>query len=160
VVYAPSENDPVAQKLLAHLGVEPLEDGFNAAFFPNALKAHNMAIKPLLLSGKVVVGVGNIYASEALFLAGIRPTLSAKKISKPRAERLRLAIREVLSRAVQLGGSSLKDFSSADGQSGYFQLQTMVYDRQSKPCKLCQTPIKMIRQGQRSTFYCTVCQKR
>ena len=160
VVYASSESDPVAQKLLAHLGVEPLEEGFDAPFFSKALRAHTMAIKPLLLSGKVVVGVGNIYASEALFMAGIRPTLSAKKISKPRAERLRLSIREVLSRAVQLGGSSLKDFSNAEGQSGYFQLQTMVYDRQTKPCKQCQTPIKMIRQAQRSTFYCPVCQKR
>ena len=160
VVYAYSEEDPLAQKLLGHLGVEPLESGFEDAYFMRSLKAHAMAIKPLLLAGKVVVGVGNIYASEALFMAGIRPTLSAKRISKPRAQRLRLSIIEVLTRAVQLGGSSLKDFSNADGQNGYFQLQTNVYDRQGQACKQCQTPIKMIRQGQRSTFYCPLCQRR
>ncbi len=160
VVYATSEDAPNAQKLLAHLGVEPLEEGFNAHDFSKALKAHRMAIKPLLLSGKVVVGVGNIYASEALFSAGIRPTLRAHQISRPRAQRLHLAIVQVLRRAVELGGSSLKDFSNAQGQSGYFQLQTKVYDRQGEPCQVCATPIKMIRQTQRSTFYCPVCQKR
>lgn len=160
VVYASSEQAPQAQKLLAHLGAEPLEAGFDAAYFAQGLKAHTMAIKPLLLSGKVVVGVGNIYASEALFAAGIRPTLSAKKISRPRAERLRQAIVMVLKRAVELGGSSLRDFSNAQGQTGYFQLQTQVYDRQGQGCQSCDTPIKMIRQAQRSTFYCPVCQKR
>jgi len=159
VVYATHQEAPNAQKLLAHLGVEPLEEGFGEVFFAQALKGHTMAIKPLLLSGKVVVGVGNIYASEALFSAGIRPTLSSRKISRPRAERLRRAIIEVLTRAVELGGSSLKDFSNAQGQGGYFQLQTLVYDRQGERCKQCNTPIKMIRQAQRSTFYCPVCQK-
>jgi formamidopyrimidine-DNA glycosylase len=160
VVYARSQDDPVAQKLLGHLGVEPLESGFESEYFFKALKSHVSAIKPLLMAGKVVVGVGNIYASEALFMAAIRPTLPAHRISKPRAERLRLAIIEVLTRAVKLGGSSLRDFSNADGQSGYFQLQTHVYDRQGQACKTCQTPIKVIRQAQRSTFYCPTCQKR
>jgi formamidopyrimidine-DNA glycosylase len=159
VVYASAQDAPNAQKLLAHLGVEPLEEGFAEAYFAKALKSHTMAIKPLLLSGKVVVGVGNIYASEALFSAGIRPTVSSKKISRPRAERLRRSIIEVLRRAVELGGSSLKDFSNAEGQSGYFQLQTFVYDRQGEGCKQCGTPVKMIRQAQRSTFYCPLCQK-
>jgi formamidopyrimidine-DNA glycosylase len=160
VVYARSQGAPNAQKLLGHLGVEPLEEEFEEEYFAKALKGHTMAIKPLLLSGKVVVGVGNIYASEALFGAGIRPTLSSKKISRPRVNRLRKSIIEVLTRAVELGGSSLRDFSNAEGQSGYFQLQTWVYDRQGEKCRRCSTPIKMIRQGQRSTFYCPACQKR
>jgi formamidopyrimidine-DNA glycosylase len=113
----------------------------------------------LLLAGEVVVGVGNIYASEALFLAGIRPTLPASRLSRPRVARLHAAIQDVLARAVKRGGSTLRDFSNADGQSGYFQLEAMVYGRTGLACKLCAAPIKMIRQGQRATFYCPVCQK-
>jgi formamidopyrimidine-DNA glycosylase len=106
-----------------------------------------------------VVGVGNIYASEALFLAGIRPTLSAARLSRPRAARLHAAIRDVLARAVQKGGSTLRDFSNAQGENGYFQLEAMVYGREGQPCRVCGTPIKAIRQGQRSTFYCPQCQR-
>ncbi|HYF40946.1 MAG TPA: zinc finger domain-containing protein, partial [Ramlibacter sp.] len=109
--------------------------------------------------GDLVVGVGNIYASEALFLAGIRPTLPATRISKPRATRLHAAVREVLARAVDKGGSTLRDFSSADGQAGYFQLEAMVYDRAGEPCRVCATAVRMIRQGQRATYFCPVCQK-
>ena len=141
--------------------MEPLDDGGNAfdvrAFF-DGLHRRKMAIKQVLLAGDVVVGVGNIYASEALFLAGIRPTVQACKLSRPRVERLRGAIMDVLAKAVERGGSSLRDFSSADGQAGHFQLETMVYDRESLPCKVCATPIRLIRQGQRSSFYCRVCQ--
>jgi formamidopyrimidine-DNA glycosylase len=103
--------------------------------------------------------VGNIYASEALFLAGIRPTTRASRISKPRSALLHGAIRRVLAQAVAKGGSTLKDFSNADGQTGYFQLEAMVYDRAGLPCKVCSGPIKGIRQGQRSTFFCMACQK-
>lgn len=92
-------------------------------------------------------------------MAGIRPTLRADRLSKPRAARLHAAIIAVLSRAVALGGSTLRDFSSAEGQSGYFQLDAMVYGREGQPCRVCGTPIKAIRQGQRSTFFCTACQK-
>lgn len=159
VVFALHENDPVARKLLGHLGVEPLSDAFDAATFHAALKLKKTAIKQVLLAGEIVVGVGNIYASEALFLAGIRPTTSAAKLSKPRSARLHSAIREVLTQAVAKGGSTLKDFSSADGQTGYFQLEAMVYDRTGLPCRVCASPIKTLRQGQRSTFYCAVCQK-
>jgi len=106
----------------------------------------------------LVVGVGNIYASEALFLAGIRPTLRAYKISRARAARLHAAIREVLARAVAKGGSTLRDFSSASGETGYFQLEAMVYGRTGQPCRVCGTPIKILRQGQRSSFYCPLCQ--
>ena len=105
------------------------------------------------------MGVGNIYASEVLFLAGIRPTTKAARISKPRAARLHRAIRQVLAQAVAKGGSTLRDFSNADGEAGHFQLEAMVYDRAGLPCRVCAAPIKSMRQGQRSTFYCASCQK-
>lgn len=159
VVYAPGENAPIAQKLLGHLGVEPLSDDFDPARFYAGLHKRDTAVKQVLLGGELVVGVGNIYASEALFGAGIRPTLAASKISRPRAERLWRAIREVLARAVEAGGSTLRDFSNAEGRNGYFQLQAMVYGREGLPCHVCATPIRAIRQGQRSTFFCPHCQK-
>lgn len=159
VVYAQSEADPVARKLLGRLGVEPLSEAFEAGAFHQALKRRQTAIKQVLLGGEAVVGVGNIYASEALFLAGIRPTTPACRISKPRAALLHRAIREVLTQAVTKGGSTLKDFSNAHGEAGYFQLEAMVYDRGGLPCKVCAASIKTIRQGQRSTFYCARCQK-
>ena len=159
VVYAESQNSPVAQKLLGHLGVEPLEDSFTPELFAKALKTRQTAIKPLLLAGDIVVGGGNIYASEALFMAGIRPTTRAARLSKARAFKLHSAIKQVLLAAVAQGGSSLRDFSNAQGQNGYFQLQAMVYDRAGQACRLCATPIKRLVQGQRSTFYCPQCQK-
>ena len=159
VVFAPSESSPTAQKLLGRLGVEPLTETFDAKIFHAGLKKRNAAIKQVLLAGELVVGVGNIYASEALFMAGIRPTTRAAKISLPRATKLHAAIQEVLARAIAKGGSTLQDFSSAKGESGYFQLEAKVYDRAGLPCLDCQTPIKRIVQGQRATFYCTQCQK-
>jgi formamidopyrimidine-DNA glycosylase len=159
VVFAPAEQSPTAQKLLGKLGVEPLTEAFDVKIFHQALKKRQTAIKHVLLAGELVVGVGNIYASEALFMAGIRPTTRAAKISLPRATKLHAAIREVLARAIVKGGSTLQDFSSAKGESGYFQLEAKVYDRAGLPCLDCQTPIKKIVQGQRSTFYCSVCQK-
>jgi formamidopyrimidine-DNA glycosylase len=159
VVYAQSQAAPEALKLLGHLGMEPLSDDFDVVQFQAALKRRQAAIKHVLLAGDVVVGVGNIYASEALFLAGIRPTLRAAKLTRPRAVKLHAAIRDVLSRAVALGGSTLRDFSSASGEDGYFQLEAMVYGRAGLPCRVCGAPIKTMRQGQRSTFYCSNCQK-
>ena len=159
VVYASAEDDPVAQKLLGKLGVEPLSAAFEAATFHQALKRRNSPIKQVLLGGQAVVGVGNIYASEVLFLAGIRPTTKALQISKPRAALLHQAIQQVLTAAVSKGGSTLRNFVNAQGETGHFQVDAMVYDRAGLPCKVCATPIKMIRQGQRSTFYCVNCQK-
>jgi formamidopyrimidine-DNA glycosylase len=159
VVYCDSETAPEAVKLLGGLGVEPLEGQFDLDAFHAALKKRKAPIKQVLLAGDIVVGVGNIYASEALFLAGIRPTVSAARISRPRAARLHAAIRDVLARAVAKGGSTLRDFSNADGQAGYFQLEAMVYDREGEPCRVCGTPIRMIRQGQRATYFCPHCQK-
>jgi formamidopyrimidine-DNA glycosylase len=159
VVYAAGESAPQAVKLLGGLGVEPLGEDFELSAFHAGLKKRKAAIKQVLLSGDVVVGVGNIYASEALFLAGIRPTLSAARISRPRAARLQAAIREVLARAVARGGSTLRDFSNTHGESGYFQLEAMVYDRAGQPCKVCGTPIRTMRQGARATYFCPSCQK-
>jgi formamidopyrimidine-DNA glycosylase len=159
VVYAETLDAPIARKLLDGLGEEPLEAGFEPLRFHQALHRRRASIKQVLLAGDIVVGVGNIYASEALFMAQIRPTQRADRLSRPRVARLHAAIVTVLRRAVALGGSTLRDFSSAEGQSGYFQLDAMVYGRQGLPCKVCETPIKSIRQGQRSTFFCPQCQK-
>jgi formamidopyrimidine-DNA glycosylase len=159
VVYAAGEDSPPAAKLLGGLGVEPLSDAFGLEAFHAGLKQRHAAVKQVLLAGDLVVGVGNIYASEALFLAGIRPTLRASRISRPRAEKLRAAVRDVLARAVAMGGSTLRDFSNARGEAGYFQLQAMVYDRAGQPCRTCGTHVKCIRQGQRATYFCPNCQK-
>jgi formamidopyrimidine-DNA glycosylase len=159
VVYAHAEDDPLAIKLLGRLGVEPLTAAFDPQAFHAALRLRRSSIKQVLLAGDIVVGVGNIYASEALFAAGIRPTVRADRISLPRATRLHGAIQQVLSRALAVGGSSLRDFSNAQGQNGYFQLETMVYDRAGQPCRVCGTAVRTLRQGQRSTFFCPTCQK-
>jgi formamidopyrimidine-DNA glycosylase len=159
VVYVDSESDALAIKLLGRLGGEPLEDSFDPIAFASGLKKKTAPVKQVLLAGELVVGVGNIYASEALFLAGIRPATRASRISKPRAFKLHQAIREVLASAVEKGGSSLRDFSNAQGQNGYFQLQANVYDRAGLPCRICAAPIKRLVQGQRSSFYCPLCQK-
>ena len=159
VVWAPDPNAPVVEKLLGRLGVEPLQEGFDAAHFHAGLRQRRAPIKQVLLAGDLVVGVGNIYASESLFLAGIRPTVAACRISRPKADRLHAAIIEVLSRAVQQGGSSLRDFVNAEGNTGYFQLQAAVYGRAGQACRICQTPVRSLVQGQRRTFFCPTCQK-
>ena len=159
VVFAPSEHSAEAQKLLGHLGVEPLGTAFTLAGFHAGLRQRRAPIKQVLLAGDLVVGVGNIYACEALFMAGIRPTQPAHRIGRERAERLREAIVQVLSLAVRKGGSTLRDFRNAEGASGYFQLEAAVYDRAGQPCRQCGAPIRRIVQGQRSTYYCAACQR-
>ena len=159
VVYATTQDAPVARKLLGRLGVEPLSDDFDVAGFQRGLKGRSTAIKQVLLTGELVVGVGNIYACEALFQAGIRPTTAAARIGPRRASRLHAAIREVLARAVAKGGSTLRDFSNADGEAGYFQLEAMVYGRAGLGCKMCGANVKTMRQGQRSSFFCPKCQR-
>ena len=159
VVWAAGEDAPVARKLLGGLGVEPLGEDFGLDDFHAGLKVRRTAIKQVLLAGDVVVGVGNIYASEALFLAGIRPTLSAARISRPRAARLHTAIREVLDRALAAGGTTLRNYSNAVGERGNFQFEAKVYGREGEPCRVCGSSIKALRQGQRATFFCPKCQK-
>lgn len=159
VVYVDGEDAPEARKLLGKLGMEPLSEDFDVNRFHAALRRRKAAIKQVLLAGDVVVGVGNIYASEVLFRAGIRPTVRAEKLSRPRVVKLHAAIQEVLARAVAKGGSTLRNFSGTNGERGYFQLEATVYGREGQPCRVCGTHIKSLRQGQRSTFYCPVCQK-
>ncbi len=159
VVYGQSEADPPIQRLLGRLGVEPLSPDFEAASFHLALRRRSAAVKQVLLAGDVVVGVGNIYACEALFRSGIRPTVSAARLSGKRAARLHGAIRQVLEQALAAGGSTLRDFSSATGQHGCFQLETTVYGRAGQRCRVCTALVRVMRQGQRSSFYCPHCQK-
>lgn len=160
VIATSGENDPVARKLLDGLGMEPLDAShFRWEAFHAGLQASRSPIKPLLLSGKLVVGVGNIYASEVLFASRIAPTAAANSISTLKARRLYQSIREILAMAVERGGTTLRDFSSADGMPGHFQLQAQVYGRNGLPCMRCGSAIALLRQGQRSTYYCPHCQK-
>ncbi|GAB2870506.1 bifunctional DNA-formamidopyrimidine glycosylase/DNA-(apurinic or apyrimidinic site) lyase [Pseudoduganella ginsengisoli] len=145
--------------LLLGLGVEPLEAGFTGKLLYDQTRQRSAAVKQVLLAGDIVVGVGNIYCSESLFRAGINPKTPARRISLARYEKLAQAIRDVLLEAIVQGGSTLRDFISVNGQSGYFQQTYFVYDRTGIPCRVCGTPIRQIKQGQRSTFYCVQCQK-
>jgi formamidopyrimidine-DNA glycosylase len=153
-----SAGTPEAHPLLASLGVEPFSSAFNGRLLFEATRGRKLAIKSLLLSGSVVVGVGNIYASESLFRAGIRPTTAAGRISRARYDRLADAIRATLSEAIAAGGSTLRDFVSSEGQTGYFQLDCFVYDRAGAPCRVCAHPIRLLRQQQRATYWCAHCQ--
>ncbi len=145
-------------KRLKALGVEPFDEVFTWELLFKATRGKKLSIKALLLSGAVVVGVGNIYASESLFRAGIRPGRAAGRLSKVDCARLADAIRDVLAEAIERGGSSLRDFIGTDGTLGHFQLHADVYGREGQPCKRCVSPIKRIVQGQRSSFYCVRCQ--
>ena len=151
--------DPHSHPLLASLGPEPLEPEFDAGSLHARLAGRSASIKSALMDSRIVVGVGNIYASESLFRAGINPKIAAGRISLQRCERLVAAIRETLSAAIAAGGSTLRDFVSADGQPGYFQQAYFTYGRAGQPCTICGTAIKMLRQGQRATFYCPRCQR-
>ena len=145
--------------LLDHLGPEPLSDAFNLDYLYEKSRGRNMAIKTFIMDQKVVVGVGNIYASEALFMSGINPKKAAGKISKAKYQQLINAITLVLDKAIQEGGTTLKDFVGSDGKPGYFAQQLNVYGRNGLPCIACKKPIVQFTQAQRSTFYCPSCQK-
>lgn len=152
-------DDVARHPLLTHLGPEPLTPAFDAAYLHAQCQRRSAAIKQVIMDAQVVVGVGNIYASESLFHAGIRPATAARRLSGPACARLAAAIKRVLAAAIAAGGSSLRDYVATDGELGYFQLQTRVYDREGQPCKVCSTPIRRIVQGQRASFYCPVCQR-
>lgn len=147
-----------AHPLLASLGVEPLEAGFDGEVLFRGSRARRVAVKQWLLAGHDVVGVGNIYASESLYRAGIRPTWRAARLTRWQCDALAQAIRETLAEAIGRGGSSLRDFVGADGEGGYFQIDARVYGRAGEPCRRCNTPIRLIRQQQRATYFCPVCQ--
>lgn len=157
--HTPADGPVSAHPLLAGLGVEPFSDEFDGEMLYRATRGRAVAIKQLLLSGTVVVGVGNIYASESLFRAGIRPSTPARRIGRERCERLAGAIRETLADAIARGGSSLRDFVGSDGQGGYFQLDCFVYGRAGQPCRVCGTPVAMRRDQQRATYWCPACQR-
>lgn len=152
--------DPNTHALLKPLGPEPLELEFNAKYLHAELSSRSAAIKVAIMDSHLVVGVGNIYASESLFRARIHPEVPAKNLTLKQCEKLVLEIKATLSDALSAGGSSLRDFFGVDGNIGYFQQEYFVYGRTDEPCKVCSKPIKCIRLGQRSTFYCAHCQKR
>lgn len=146
-------------RLLAGLGVEPLSDEFSAIYLHRATRNRAAAIKPLLMDSRVVVGIGNIYASESLFRAGIRPAMAGRRLTRSQCTRLVAAVRETLEDALAAGGSTLRDYVSAGGSPGCFQHQYFVYGRAGAPCRRCGMPIRQLRQGQRSSFYCPQCQR-
>lgn len=152
------EGEPLEQKPLSELGPEPWDEALTPERFAAALRATRRPVKEALLAGRIVVGCGNIYASESLFLAGIDPRRRADRISAARAARLLAAVRETLEKAIAAGGSTLRDFHGPDGADGYFALQTNVYGREGLPCRQCGTVVRRIVQGARSTFFCPHCQ--
>ena len=154
-----TEGDPLAHPLLRHLGPEPLESGFTSDYLHATARSRRVTIKQLIMDGRVVVGVGNIYASEALFLSGIRPGRACYRVSRPRCHVLRDAIVHVLREAIGQGGTTLRDFVREDGRPGYFQQQLNVYGRSGLPCHNCGAPVRQRKIGQRSSFYCPVCQR-
>jgi formamidopyrimidine-DNA glycosylase len=152
--------DPLAHPLLAEIGPEPLSAAFDGAMLHAATRSRSAAIKHVLMDSHVVAGVGNIYANEALFRAGISPRTSARRLSRQRCHVLAAKIRETLELAINAGGSSLRDYLRSNGMAGNYQSQFMAYDRAGEPCRRCGALIREIRQGQRSTFYCPRCQRR
>ncbi len=159
VVWGTAPDEGLVGRLLQGLGVEPFSLKWTAAHLRAGVAGRRVSIKQALLAGDIVVGVGNIYASEALFRAGIHPATPAQRVGLARCEKLVSAVREVLHEAVEAGGSSLKDFRDTHGNAGHFQLSTKVYDRAGLPCTVCLTPVRRLVQGQRSTYFCVRCQR-
>jgi formamidopyrimidine-DNA glycosylase len=160
VVWSPAIDQAPAAKLLVGLGLEPFDPAFTGAQLHTALRGRRAAIKQVLLAGDVVVGAGNIYACEALFAAGIDPRTRCGRLSKARCEKLAAALRETLARALELGGSTLRDFRDTHGMAGAFQLQAGVYGRAGEACPRCAAIVRRVVQGQRATFFCPACQRR
>ncbi|MDZ7591599.1 MAG: bifunctional DNA-formamidopyrimidine glycosylase/DNA-(apurinic or apyrimidinic site) lyase [Rubrivivax sp.] len=160
VVWSASLQAAPAATLLQRLGAEPFDPALTPQTFHAALQRRRSPVKAVLLAGDVVVGAGNIYACEALFQAGIHPALRADRISRPRAARLLAALRGTLARALELGGSTLRDFTDAHGASGAFQSEAAVYGRAGLPCRQCGGSVRRVVQAQRSTYFCPRCQRR
>jgi formamidopyrimidine-DNA glycosylase len=154
-----TDTSPLEHPLLKNLGPEPLENTFTGSYLYTASRNRRIAIKPHLMNAAIVVGVGNIYASESLFRAGIHPARAAGRISLERMSRLTEAVKLVLQESIRFGGTTLRDFYSGDGKPGYFRNELNVYDREGEACINCDQPIRQVVLGQRSTFYCPVCQK-
>ncbi len=160
VVWSASLSAAPAATLLARLGAEPFDERLTPASFHAALQLRRAPIKQVLLAGDVVVGAGNIYACEALFKAGIHPLLRADRVSRPRATALLAAVRQTLARALEVGGSTLRDFTDVHGASGAFQTEAAVYGRAGQPCGRCGTAVVRLVQAQRATYLCRGCQRR
>jgi formamidopyrimidine-DNA glycosylase len=154
-----TDADPIRHRLLASLGVEPLSNAFTAQRLKRHSASRRVAVKTFIMDSKVVVGIGNIYASEALFLAGIHPTRPAGRIALHRYEDLVAAVRDVLSKAIEQGGTTLRDFVNGAGEPGYFAQSLRVYGRADLPCTICATPITSRVVAQRNTFFCIRCQR-
>jgi len=154
-----TRDDPMDHRLITHLGPEPLEKEFNTDYLYARSRKRTQAIKTFIMNSHIVVGIGNIYANEALFMSGIRPRQKAGKISKARYEKLVANIKQVLTNAIEKGGTTLRDFVNGNGKPGYFRQKLLVYDRAGASCVNCKQAIKMIRQSQRSTYFCSNCQK-
>jgi formamidopyrimidine-DNA glycosylase len=150
--------NPLAHPLLSGLGPEPLGTDFGGDYLWRRSRGRKVSVKQFIMNAKVVVGVGNIYASESLFLAGINPKRTAGRIARQRYAVLADAIKDVLGRAIRAGGTTLRDFYGGDGEPGYFRQQLEVYDREGEHCRRCNTVIRAIVQGQRTTYYCKSCQ--
>ncbi len=153
------EGDPMEHKLMRDLGPEPLDDAFNVDYLAAQANGKRVAIKQFIMNAHMVVGVGNIYACESLFMAGIHPARAAGKVSKLRLQGLVDAIKEVLGHSIEMGGTTLRDFLREDGQPGYFKQSLRVYDREQEPCLKCEMAVKRIVQTGRSTFFCSRCQR-
>jgi formamidopyrimidine-DNA glycosylase len=149
---------PTEHPLLKRLAPEPLGDDFNAEYLAAKAKRRKVAIKQFIMNGNLVVGVGNIYASEALFRAGIRPSRAAGRVTAEEFVKLSRSIKTVLSAAIRVGGTTLRDYVNADGMPGYFRQKLFVYERDGEPCRKCKTTIKQVRHGQRATYFCPKCQ--
>ena len=150
---------PEAHPLLAHLGPEPLSDRFDGDYLRSAASGRRVAIKNLLMNARVVVGVGNIYASEALHLARVNPRRQAGRLSRRTCDEIVAAVEHVLGQAIERGGTTLRDFQSTDGEPGAYGEQVLVYGREGEPCPRCEAPIRRVVLGQRSTYYCARCQR-
>ena len=154
-----TSGEPDAHPLLARLGPEPFSTAFDAGYLYRITRGRRVAIKQLLMNSHLVVGVGNIYASEALFRARLRPGRAARSLARADAARLVRGVRTVLRQAIRSGGTTLRDYLGADGAPGYFRQRLYVYERRGKPCRRCGTAVRAVTQGQRSTYYCPSCQK-
>jgi formamidopyrimidine-DNA glycosylase len=154
-----TESNPDAHPLLAKLGPEPLSKEFNADYLYRATRRRKVAIKQFIMNSRIVVGVGNIYASEALFRARISPRRAASRISRAQAKSLAKAVKDVLAEAIRIGGTTLRDYVNAEGIPGYFRQRLFVYERAKQPCRVCKAPVKQFTQGQRSTYWCATCQR-
>jgi formamidopyrimidine-DNA glycosylase len=154
-----TEADPALHPLLAKLAPEPLSREFDGEYLHRVTRKRSVAVKHLIMNSQVVVGVGNIYASEALFRARVSPRRAARRLTRQEATALAQAIKDVLGEAIKIGGTTLRDYVNADGAPGYFRQKLFVYERAGEACRVCRSAVKQFVQGQRSTYWCSICQR-